>query len=121
MSEPTAEPPALAAAREARAAQAALAAESERVQPIPPPPIPDPLRFCVWTTVALLAWIVSPALVAALFGFAGLHAYVRAWRAGLRKSDCILRDPRLVMLYLGLVGVAGAGWTVWRVVGWVRR
>ncbi len=109
-----------AAAREARAAQAARAAAGERPQSIPPPPIADPLRFCVWTTVALLAWIVSPALVAAIFGFAGFYAYGKAWRAGLRKSDCILGDPRLVMLYLGLVGVAGVGWTVWRVVEWGR-
>jgi hypothetical protein len=114
------ETPALLAAREARAAQAALAAESERVQPILPPPIPDPLRFCVWTTIALLAWLVSPALLAAVFGFAGLFAYTRAWRAGLRKSDCILRDPRLVMLYLGLVGGAGLGWTIWRLALWLR-
>jgi hypothetical protein len=114
------ETPALTAAREARAAQAALAAEGERVRPLLPPPVADPLRFCVWTTVALLAWFLSPALVAALFGFAGLFAYTKAWRAGLRKSDCILRDPRLVMLYLGLVGVAGLGWTVWRVVHWLR-
>jgi hypothetical protein len=122
MNEPAvdSETPAQAAAREARAAQAALAAAGERLQPLPPPPIADPLRFCVWTTVALLAWIVSPALVAAIFGFAGLYAYGKAWQAGLRQSDCILRDPRLVMLYLGLVGLAGVGWTVWRVVGWVR-
>jgi hypothetical protein len=110
------ETPALTAAREARAAQAALAAAGERAQPIPPPPIADPLRFCVWTTIALLAWLVSPALLAAVFGFAGLYAYGKAWRAGLRKSDCILGDPRLVMLYLGLVAVAGLGWTVWRVI-----
>jgi hypothetical protein len=122
MSEPTRDPetPALAAARAARAAQAALAAEGEKPRPLPLPPVADPLRFCVWTTVALLAWIFSPALVAALFGFAGVYAYGKAWRAGLRKSDCILRDPRLVMLYLGLVGVAGVGWVVWRVAGWVR-
>lgn len=116
------ETPALAAAREARAAQAALAAEGEKIRPLPlPPPIADPLRFCVWTTVALLAWLFSPALVAALFGFAGLRAYAKAWRAGLRKSDCVLGDPRLVMLYLGLVGLAGVGWTVWRVASWLAR
>ncbi|MDP9122354.1 MAG: hypothetical protein M3O15_13470 [Acidobacteriota bacterium] len=81
----------------------------------------DPLRFCVWTTVALLAWVLSPGLVAAVFGFAGLAAYARAWRAGLRRSDCILGDPRLVMLYLGLVGVSGFGWTAWRVIGGLTR
>jgi hypothetical protein len=115
------EAPTLAAAREARAAQAALAAEGERPQPIPPPPIRDPLPLCVYTTVALLAWIFSPALVAAIFGFAGLRAYAKAWRAGLRQSDCILRDPRLVMLYLGLVGASGLGWMLWRAAAWLRK
>ena len=59
----------------------------------------------------------TPALVAAVFGFLGLYAYVRAWRAGLRRSDCVLGDPRLVMLYLGLLGTAGLGWTLWRIAG----
>src|SRR4051794_30829810 len=49
----------LAAAREARTAQEALAAEGERPRPIPPPAIRDPLPLCVYTTVALLAWIFS--------------------------------------------------------------
>jgi len=112
MSEPLIE------ARRARAAQAELAA-----QDAPPSisfAIPDPLHLCVYTTVSLLAWIFSPALVAALFAFLGLHAYVRAWRAGLRRSDCILRDPRLVMLYLGLIGAAGLGWTGWRLAAWIH-
>jgi hypothetical protein len=111
----------MVAAREARAAQEALAAEGDRPQPIPPPPARDPLPLCVYTTVALLAWVFSPALVAAVFGFAGLHAYAKAWRAGLRQSDCILRDPRLVMLYLGSVGVSGLGWTVWRAAAWLGK
>jgi hypothetical protein len=115
MSEPVSEPPDLAAARRAREAQEALAAEAARPRPIPPPAIPDPLPLCVYTTVALLAWLLTPALVAALFGAVGFHAYWRSWRAGLRRSDCILRDPRLVMLYLGLVTAAGAAFTVLRV------
>jgi hypothetical protein len=53
--------------------------------------------------------------VAALFGAAGFRAYWRSWRAGLRRSDCLLRDPRLVMLYLGLVALAGVAFTVLRV------
>jgi len=104
-------------ARRARAAQAELAAQDA-------PPIsfaiPDPLHLCVYTTVSLLAWIFSPALVAALFAFLGLNAYARAWRAGLRRSDCILRDPRLVMLYLGLIGLSGLGWTAWRLADWIH-
>jgi hypothetical protein len=109
------ETPELAAARRAREVQAARAAEGALPQPIPPPAIPDPLSLCVYTTVALLAWIFTPALAAAVFGAVGFHAYWRSWRAGLRRSDCILRDPRLVMLYLGLVTAAGAAWTVLRV------
>lgn len=111
----------LKAAQEARAAQAALAAEGARPRPIPPPAIPDPLPLCVYATVGLLAWIFTPGAVVAFFGALGFRAYWRAWRAGLRKSDCILRDPRLVMLYLGVLSAAGAGWTVWRLIPVVRR
>ena len=109
------ETPELAAARRAREAQAALAAEGalpRPVVPIGPPAIPDPLPLCVYTTVALLCWIFTPALTAAVFGAVAFHAYWRSWRAGLRRSDCVLRDPRLVMLYLGLVAVAGVVFTV---------
>ncbi|HEX4499223.1 MAG TPA: hypothetical protein VIE43_26335 [Thermoanaerobaculia bacterium] len=121
MSEILSEPPELAAARKAREAQDALAAEGAQPRSIPPPAIPDPLSLCVYTTVALLAWIFTPALAAAVCGAVACHAYWRSWRAGLRRSDCILRDPRLVMLYLGLVAVAGAAWTVLRVVRWLHR
>ena len=116
MSEILSETPELAAARKAREAQAALAAEGAlpRPIPIPVPAIPDPLSLCVYTTVALLAWLFTPALIAAVFGAAGFHAYWRSWRAGLRRSDCVLRDPRLVMLYLGLVAAAGVARTVLR-------
>lgn len=117
---PPMESPAVAAAREARAAQEALGAMGERPQPIPPP-VRDPLSLCVYATVALLGWIFTPALVAAVFGFAGLYAYTRAWRAGLRRSDCVLRDPRLVMLYLGLLGTAGLAWTIWRIYLFLAR
>ena len=115
MSEILPETPELTAARRAREAQGALAAEGALPRPVPAPAIPDPLRLCVYTTVALLAWIFTPALTAAIFGAAGFHAYWRSWRAGLRRSDCVLRDPRLVMLYLGLVSAAGVAWTVLRI------
>jgi hypothetical protein len=114
MSEILSETPELILARRAREAQEALAAEGARPRPIPPPAIPDPLPLCVYTTVALLAWIFTPALAAAVFGAVAFHAYWRSWRAGLRRSDCVLRDPRLVMLYLGLIAAAGAAFTVLR-------
>ena len=64
----------------------------------------DPLRLCILTTVALLTWLLGPALVTgfAVLGFVG---YLRARRAGLTRSQCILRDTRLVLAYLAIVGV----------------
>jgi hypothetical protein len=68
----------------------------------------DPLRFCVFATVALLAWIVSaPVMMMVMSGF-GLWAYAQAMRAGLTSTKCVLRHPRLVLLYLGAIFVAGA-------------
>ena len=64
----------------------------------------DPLRLCVLTTVALLTWLLGPIVVAglAVLGFLG---YRKARRAGLTTSRCILRDTRLVLAYLGIVGL----------------
>ncbi|TDD45793.1 hypothetical protein E1286_22770 [Nonomuraea terrae] len=65
----------------------------------------DPLRLCVYATVALLAWLLGPWAVLgfAALGFAG---YWKARRAGLSRSKCFLRDTRLVLAYLGLIGLA---------------
>ncbi|MEO3799952.1 hypothetical protein [Nonomuraea sp. B1E8] len=65
----------------------------------------DPLRLCVYATVALLAWLLGPWAVLgfAVLGFAG---YWRARRAGLTRSKCLLRDTRLVLAYLALIGLA---------------
>jgi hypothetical protein len=64
----------------------------------------DPLRLCVYATVALLAWLLGPWAVLgfAALGFAG---YWKARRAGLTRSKCFLRDTRLVLAYLGLIGL----------------
>ena len=120
MSEPLSDPPDLAAARGAREAQAALAGEAARAASDPAAGDPRSLSLCVYTTVALLAWLLTPALIAAVFGTVGFHAYWKAWRAGLRRSDCILREPRLVMLYLGLVAVAGIVWTTTTILAKLR-
>ncbi|WP_245641899.1 hypothetical protein [Nonomuraea candida] len=65
----------------------------------------DPLRLCVYATVALLAWLLGPWAVLgfAALGFAG---YWKARRAGLSRSKCFLRDTRLVLAYLGLIALA---------------
>lgn len=62
----------------------------------------DPVRFCVMTTVGLIAWAVGPPVCVMLMSALGLWAYARAMRAGLRESRCVLKRPVLVLTYLGL-------------------
>ncbi|MFN8421888.1 MAG: hypothetical protein U0470_00330 [Anaerolineae bacterium] len=102
------------------AARAARQAVAQRAAASPPGPlaVADPLPYCIYATVALIAWIASPSLAAAVFGAMGLRRYWRAWRAGLDRSSCVLGDPRRVMVYLALLTTAGAGATMWRVAQW---
>ncbi|MEU8150081.1 hypothetical protein [Nonomuraea sp. NPDC048901] len=67
----------------------------------------DPLRLCVYATVALLAWLLGPWAVLgfAALGFAG---YWNARRVGLTHSKCLLKDTRLVLAYLGLLVLVAA-------------
>ena len=71
----------------------------------------DPLRLCIFATIALLGWALGPV---ALLGFAalGLVGYTKAYRAGLTRSKCFLRDTRLVIGYLSLLALAGAAGVV---------
>ena len=70
-------------------------------------PLLDPLRLCVFATVALLGWLLGPF---ALLGFAVLAivGYARARREGLLRSKCKLGDTRLVLLYLVVLAAAAA-------------
>ena len=68
----------------------------------------DPLRYCIFTTIALIAWAVGAPVAVALMSALGLAAYVSAWRAGLRTSKCVLRDTRLVIAYLAVAFAASA-------------
>jgi len=67
----------------------------------------DPLKLCVFATVALLGWLLGPF---ALLGFAVLAivGYARARRHGLLRSKCKLGDTRLVLLYLVVLAAAAA-------------
>ena len=68
----------------------------------------DPLRYCIFTTIAVLAWLLSPAVAVLLMSGLGLWAYGRAYRAGLRESRCLLRHVWLVLGYLGTAFLVAA-------------
>lgn len=78
-------------------------------------PSADPLKLCVATTVAVIAWLITPPLAVALFAAMALVAYARARRAGLMVSRCALGDTRLVLAYLAVACAAGVAEVVWRV------
>lgn len=86
------------------------ATRDPRQDPLRPVLLPtrDPVRFCVFTTVALIAWAAGPPFAVTLMAGLGLWAYGRAVRAGLTRSRCVLRRPWLVMAYLLAAFAAGA-------------
>ena len=82
-----------------------------RQDPFPSTPAPasyDPVRFCVLTTVAVIAWIAGPPFAVVLTAALGLWAYTRAIRGGLARTRCVLRRPWLAVAYLALAFAAGA-------------
>lgn len=74
----------------------------------------DPLRLCIYATIALLGWLAGPValVVFASVGFAG---YWKARRVGLKRSRCFLRDTRLVLAYFAVLIAAGA----WGIYAWL--
>ncbi len=80
------------------------------------PAIFDPIRYCIFTTIALIAWAFGAPFAVTLMSGLGLAAYIHAWRQGLRQSKCFLRDPRLVMSYLGIAFCLGLIFTLRSVV-----
>lgn len=84
----------------------------------PAPPF-DPLRLCVFTTIALIACLLGPI---AVLGFAviAIAGYARARRAGLLRSKCKLGDTRLVLAYLSVIAVGAAVAIPFWVMLWMR-
>ena len=75
----------------------------------------DPLQLCIYTTIGIISWLITPALTVAIFGGLGVVGYVRARRRGLAKSRCKLGDTRLVIAYLGVAATIGAAITIYRI------
>ncbi len=67
----------------------------------------DPLRLCVFATIALLGWLLGPV---ALLGFAalGFAGYWKAWRGGLSVRAACSATPGSCSRYLAALAVAGA-------------
>ena len=69
----------------------------------------DPVRFCVLTTVALVAWLIGAPACIMLMSALGLWAYRRALRAGLTETRCYLKRPVVAMSYLAAAFIVAAG------------
>lgn len=79
----------------------------------------DPLRLCVYTTVALLSCILGPVAVLVFAGIA-IAGYAKARRVGLLRSKCKLGDTRLVLAYLSVVALVAAVAIPFWVMLWMR-
>ena len=95
------------------------APEGPRATPRQEPPPFDPLRLCIFATVALLGWLAGP-LALAVFAGIGFAGYWKARRRGLERSKCFLRDTRLVLAYLGVLLAAGV-WGSYLLAGQILR
>ena len=81
----------------------------------------DPLRLCIFATVAAIAWLAGP-LAVVFFAVLGIRGYVVAIRGGLTRTRCLWHDPRMSVAYLGALAVMGVGalalgWGPWHVGG----
>ncbi|MFS0793688.1 hypothetical protein [Microbacterium sp. 1P10AE] len=84
-----------------------------------PPGDFDPLRLCVFTTIAVLAALFGP-LAVALFAGVAIGGYRAARRGGLLRSRCKLGDTRVVLAYLWVVEVLAVICIPLWVLMWIR-
>ncbi len=68
----------------------------------------DPLKLCIFATIAALGWLLGPAALL-LFAVLGFTGYWKAYRAGLTHSKCLLHDTRVVLGYLATLAVIACG------------
>lgn len=68
--------------------------------------------FCRIGTIALIALAPTYALLVA--AALSIYFYARAVRAGVRRSDCLLRHPLLIIAFWLAVGIADVIYLVTR-------
>ena len=71
--------------------------------------------FCKMGTVGLLAWLMTPPIFVLVVALGAIVLYGRALALGIRRSQCILRRPLLIMSFWTAVAAADAGMLVLRV------
>ena len=97
---------------------------------VPEPATPDPIKawlaqrpplsraqkyerlaftFCKMGTVGLLAWVLTPAIFVLLVAVGAILLYGRALALGIRRSQCILRRPLLIMGFWVAVAAGDVG------------
>jgi hypothetical protein len=63
---------------------------------------------CRMGSVGLIAWLLTPAIFVLIVAIAAIGLYGRALALGIRRSQCILRRPLLIMSFWTVVAAADA-------------
>jgi len=80
----------------------------------------DPLRLCIFTTIAVIAAVLGPIAVLAFAGIA-IGGYTKARRAGLLRSRCKLGATRNVLIYLWVIAVLAAAAIPFWIAFWLSQ
>jgi hypothetical protein len=67
---------------------------------------------CKMGTVGLIAWILTPPIFVLVIALAAIYLYGRALALGIKRSQCILRRPMLVMGFWAAVAAADLTWLI---------
>lgn len=64
--------------------------------------------FCKMGTVGLIAWVLTPPIFVLAVAVAAIGLYGRALALGIRRSQCVLRRPLLIMGFWAAVAAGDA-------------
>ena len=67
---------------------------------------------CKMGTVGLMAWILTPPIFVLVVALAAIYLYGRALALGIKRSQCVLRRPLLVMGFWAAVAAADLTWLI---------